>query len=39
MTTTHAFFLLLACGVSGLLLAAEVLLLWRRCRRTRDARP
>jgi hypothetical protein len=29
----HGFYLLLAYGASGLLLLAETLLLWRRCRR------
>jgi heme exporter protein CcmD len=29
----HGFYLLLAYGASGLLLLAEALLLWRRCRR------
>lgn len=32
----HGFYLTLAFGVSGLLLAAELLLLWQRCRRARD---
>ena len=31
----HAFYLTLAYGLSGLLLAAEVLLLWGRSRRAR----
>lgn len=34
----HGFFLLIAYGVSGLLLAAELLLLWRRCRQARCLR-
>ena len=29
----HGFYLLLAYGASGLLVLAEELLLWRRCRR------
>lgn len=35
---THGFFITLAYGVSGLLLAAEALLLWRRCARARRLR-
>ncbi len=31
----HGFYLSLAYGLSGLLLAAELLLLWRRSRRAR----
>lgn len=31
----HGFYLSLAYGLSAVLVAAEVLLLWRRCRRAR----
>lgn len=34
-TADHGFYLSLAYGLSGLLLAAELLLLWRLCRRAR----
>lgn len=37
-TQDHGYFLLIAYGLSGLLLAAELLLLWRRCRRERQLR-
>jgi heme exporter protein CcmD len=32
----HGFYLLLAYGVSAVLLLAELLSLWLRCRRARD---
>jgi heme exporter protein CcmD len=35
-TANHGFYIALAYGVSGLLVAAELLLLWRRCQRTRS---
>ena len=37
--STHGFYILAAYGVSAVLLAAEVLLLWRRSRAQRHTPP
>lgn len=35
-TESHSFYLALAYGIAALLMAAESLLLWRRCHRARQ---